>query len=352
VRDGVLALIELPEARIFGAAQARGWYDDHLRSIESQSQADARETRQELMALEHTLLAMQEDPAPRKTTFGWRRADKNQPDVDSVLERVIRLQLDEATAQGVAVVARSILSRVKNVGDQLKDLQRELSQLARDFEGASPWTDASGPDSTVGYEVRAAIVEGLRAQVPRLVQSLDARFQKEFLEPEGGLRRVLQKSDALGPAVRTALRRHARRAVVQALGEIPLDDAIVGSTGTAEDQAERLQVCLRAARPQLNRCGGSQRLLAILPDTAAGTRLADSLAQLLEPPATLLRDTDADLVFCYETQEILVPHAAARLVGGRGDLVQIAGRLHTRTDVAWTDLATAACPAESGCPAG
>jgi hypothetical protein len=81
--------------------------------------------------------------------------------------------------------------------------------------------------------------------------------------------------------------------------------------------------------------------VAIVPNTAAGSRLGESLSHTLDPPATVVRDTGADLVFCYEVQEILVPHAAARLIGGRGDLVHIAGRLHTRTDVAWTDLATA-----------
>jgi hypothetical protein len=66
--------------------------------------------------------------------------------------------------------------------------------------------------------------------------------------------------------------------------------------------------------------------------------LPELLKQKLDPPATVITDAGADLVFCCEAQDLWVPHVAAALLDGRGDIAQVAARLHTRSDVSWSPL--------------
>jgi hypothetical protein len=121
------------------------------------------------------------------------------------------------------------------------------------------------------------------------------------------------------------------------LKEISIAPVVLDASLTAERQAERLRACVDAARPRLTDCGGSQHLLAIVPKNSAGSALHDAVSQL-DPPATLVNDSDADLVFCYEVQDLSLSNVAARLIENRSDFVQIAARLHTRMDVAWSGL--------------
>jgi hypothetical protein len=128
----------------------------------------------------------------------------------------------------------------------------------------------------------------------------------------------------------------ARALVMTALGQVPLDPALFMPY---QSNASPLGDCLQAARPNLDRCGGSQRLIAVVPAALGESPLIEALGKELERPATLVRDVDADIVLCYEAQELCIPHVAARIVGDRGDLAQIAFRLHTRIDVNWRNLA-------------
>ena len=85
--------------------------------------------------------------------------------------------------------------------------------------------------------------------------------------------------------------------------------------------------------------------------SAAGSALQEAITQQLTPPPTIVSDTDADLVFCYEVQELSLANVAARLIENRNDFVQIAARLHTRSDVAWSGLAGAGSRALAECAA-
>ncbi len=55
--------------------------------------------------------------------------------------------------------------------------------------------------------------------------------------------------------------------------------------------------------------------------------------------ATMLFDTDVNLVLCCEMQDLPLSRAAATLVAARPECARIAARLHTRIDVAWSAIA-------------
>jgi len=156
--------------------------------------------------------------------------------------------------------------------------------------------------------------------------------------PHGGLRTVCQKADALRPAMLASLRAEARSEILAALKGIALGEAILGTEEGVDQQTARLVACQNVARPKVVDCAGCQRLLAVLPESDANAPLTAALGKLLDPPPTILADTDADLMLCYEQQELSLPHVAARLIAGRNDYTEIAARLHTRADVAWTEL--------------
>jgi hypothetical protein len=249
---------------------------------------------------------------------------------------------------------RLISAQVSAAGDQLKDVQRELGRLSREFIDESPWEDANGEEKAppkVLDEVRLTVAGTLRQRMPELAEKVDVQFQSQFLQQHGGLRNVCQKADAMRLTVPTALRSDARAEIIGALKEISIAEVLLGSDLTDEQQVERLRVCLEAARPHLTDCGGSQRLLAVLPQSSAGSALQEVVSRKLNPPATAVGDSDADLVFCYEVQELSLSTVAARLIENRSDFVRIAARLHTRMDVAWSGLVQAGGRAGADCVA-
>ena len=345
VHDWIANLIESPGARIASAVRAKKWYDGRLREVEAEVAEQLSELQCTLPALEQTLRTAAADIPLRGRSFFSRGGKDVSMQLDSVLAQLVELRCQQATARAVVRVLRLIAAPIASVGDQIADLSRELGQLSATFVEPSPW-DASAQGTTeltglvVVDRVRAMISDILRGRIPELVSVVDARLQESILVGQGGLGNVLQHADSKRSTLVAAMRGEARSQILEVLKQAPQDQAAAASERD-DERALNLRACLDAARPRLNRCGGSQRLVAISPKSMAESALMDALGQVASPAAMAVRDTDADLVLCYEAQELWIPHVAARLIGERGDLVHIASRLHTRSDVTWSKLAEA-----------
>jgi serine/threonine protein kinase len=357
VRDWIASLIEAPGARIASAARAKKWYDGHLRGIEAEVAEQLREHQRTLLAIEQALRMVAADHTAQKRSFFGRGGKDAAAQLDPMLAQLVDLRCEQAAARALIRVLRFMMAPIAACGDQIADLTRTLGQINASFVDQSrAVVGAQGPTGLLLVDrVRATIADHLRHRIPDLVGVVDARLQENFFAGEGGLRNVLQHADLKRATLVAAMRGEARGQILAALKQAPIDQAVMASHPD-EPSLQGLRECLAEVRPRLNRCGGSQRLVAISPQPMSESALVDALRRVIDPPATIVCDTDADLVLCYEAQGLWIPHVAARLIGDRGDLVHIASRLHTRSDVAWTEMAeasvTASCeePVHDGGP--
>ena len=94
---------------------------------------------------------------------------------------------------------------------------------------------------------------------------------------------------------------------------------------------------LRAIQVQrLRRCAALGWLSFPAPQTSR--RWWSCLREKLVPPATVGFDAGADAHLLYELERLPIKLVAGRLTESRNDFAEIAGRLHTRVDVEWSDL--------------
>jgi hypothetical protein len=339
IGEWILKFVDHPAARVAGAVEARQAYAEYLAGLEAQCAQALAGIHKDVQSLEKILRdTCRTAPVPGRL-FGARRAEsKYTAEVDRELEVMLQLHVESCTWQAVNKCLRLLACGVSTAGDALKEMQHELGQWSHAFEGPSPWErddeDSQGGD--IARDVQTFVAAALKARFAELARGVDERCEAQVLAPRGGLRGVCDKADALRAGVLEALRAAARSAVLGALEQIAIDQAVLGSESSGH--GDRLQSCLEAAKTKFTDCGGGQRLLAILPTQCAAGGLAEALVRQLDPPATVAASNDADLVFCYEQQDLSLAHVAARLIDGRGDIIQIASRLHTRVDVPWSQL--------------
>lgn len=340
VREWILSLVDDPTARIGGAYQARQWYAAQIQGFDAQWSDRLHEVQREIRTIEQSLLTTERAGTERPRFFASRsKTERNQAFHQAALLQIVRLRTEEIALFGLSKATRIILAQIVVAADEVKELQRTLSDLSASFAVAAPWGHPTDdiPPSGVSDQVRALVSQSLRIKVQELAMRVDERVQK-FLVDHGALRELCKKPDMVRGQLTAALRRAARREVVDALKRVSISSALLGSDRDSESQVARLRQCLESAQPNLADCGGAQRLFAILPENAQGTPLAETLTEKLDPPATVLNSCDADVVFCYELQDLLIPHVANQLLDGRADIVPVAARLHTRTDVTWSPL--------------
>jgi eukaryotic-like serine/threonine-protein kinase len=348
----IYGLIERPDVGVNDSRRTQEWYSKHLRSLETKGTDRLRQTIQEIQSLEQELHNSDHAGSPRGL-FGVRRAVRPSAKTEAALLRVMHLRFEETAFRGLCKLIRLILARVAAAGDQIRDLQRELGRLS-DALGDAPEGDAFPRETATGAatdEVRVAVEAAISTQLPELARAVDERFRADVLEQKGGLRSTLQNTEATRIPLLLALRAHARAELVRALKQVSVPKVMLSESAEAHSQTTRLQECVKRARPLLTECGGSQRLLAVLPETAGASDLKHSLTSTLDPSPTIVNDSAPDVVLCYEVQELDIAQVAGKVVADRNELVKIAERLHTRTDVRWSELADAVSQVEFELPA-
>ena len=129
----------------------------------------------------------------------------------------------------------------------------------------------------------------------------------------------------------------ARVTVVNIMKQLDVADVLFHDDSLQAEVAT-LAECLAAAKPRLLACGGAKRLLLMLPKGSTQVRPIEILHQEMHEIPSVVENCDGDFILCYEVEQISLTQAAVTLIDERRDLAEAASRLHTRTDVSWSNL--------------
>jgi hypothetical protein len=204
-----------------------------------------------------------------------------------------------------------------------------VGEVARSFSPGPPLED---DESATG--LAAAQLTVGRALQSRLEELTDRLLQTVTQETLGeqGLRALVEQPERIAE-LPGQLRQAARQAVRAALGEFDLAGWLL------EDRDGRLKEALAKAQPRLlTQCGGGRRYLVCQPEGTDAQRLPDALCEELQAQPMVVAGKDPDLVICCEAQNIELARAAGNLAEESLELPQMAARVRTRIDVAWTPL--------------
>jgi hypothetical protein len=332
-RDWLFELVNASDARLKGALAAGNWLVQELRVVEKKMHDLLAPLNADLAALEKGL-----SEAQAKTKAPPSRGPRFSPETERKLAQYFRLRINALAIQGAGKLAHAIGRRLTSALDQLKDLRRELDKLTARFP-----IDRTRQHLAPGglNSARQAIADGLLRRMPELALRLERELEEHWFRERGGLCGALAEGSEAAEELPGLLRRRARGALRQALGEtnlaaelMPLPDA---------PQQPLLRALLESTQPKLLASGGAQRLLLLAP---RGTPESDARAAALraavekecQQTATLVPSCDGDLVVCYEAESLPLAQVAAELIDHRPDYAEVAARLHTRVDVAWTSL--------------
>lgn len=338
--DWIAGIVDSSPSRVEGAHLASQWIGERLRALEIEADGQFKQQASRVSQLEQSLL--EADASPRAKSRGWfgRSRAPQTPVLDDRWLEYVRIRLDQIALRGIGAVARALRAKTSALGDQLADLRRRLYVLAEQFQPVPFWDESEADDdvlSGASADPARQIAGLLHHRLPDLAAELDRSFQVSVVNRCGGLSKLLENEGDLHAALPARLRAAARSAVYGALQRIDFARLIFRNReGTAG--ADSFLAWLEAAQPRLSVCGGTRRLLLVCPEGPAGDDLGPLVAEQAGQGISVVRDSDVNLVLCSEMSDLPLARAAAVLLGGRPERAQIASRLHTRVDIAWTPL--------------
>ena len=345
LRNAVEQVLEEPAARIYGAQRIVKRLQSTLR-MQSDSLRDlGKHTNAEVMQLEMTLLAA--DPKQKQK--------RNPAEVQERRLEYCRQRLFDIALQITGQLIAGLQSYLTQSSDLLSDLDRELKTWQDEFtftaeqETPQPSAEESDEEAAESQEtkpldqIRLALAGELRQRVTALASAVDQRINTDVFQTQGGLRNVLLRGGSLRQQLSQLLRQQARRGVLHLLKAIDMNRLLLEGAGDANPQKSLLGRCLKAAEPWLQSCGGSRRLLWIVPPehaakTSPQTLTAALAKQSFQQSPQILTNCGSDVVLMYELGDLSLQQIAGSVIDFRKDLGELGRRLHTRTDVQWQQV--------------
>lgn len=335
VANWIFGLVDGARTHAQGAARGAQWMAGHLRTLEEQVTSQLEPITAQVALLEHGLQGSRGGDAPRGGALAaFRRGNKATVDTDQLLLQYGRLRIEELALCAVRKLARGVATHVSAAGDQLKDLRRELNVLADQFVIAGQVVDTDESVVDPLADVRGQIAKSLESRIAELTTELDTTLRDSLLKECGGIRGLFAGEGWSHAQLALTLRDTARTIVLRTLEKIDVVEALLKS-GTV---GESLKACLDLATPSLLQSGGARRLIALLPTVNQAPAWQALIQSQSQSECTLAVDSASDVVLCYECEQLSLPEVAQQLIGDQQYFASLAGRLHTRVDVAWSPL--------------
>jgi hypothetical protein len=329
VREWILGLVDDPRARVTGAQQAGEWFSDHLHYLERRAGEAALEAQVEADAIKDVLLDLRSgESAGRKS-----KPTKRSKEVDPRILQYCRVRFEEVGLRGVCKAIRTIRGQVNAGSDQLRDFWKDLNQVGTEFD--TSYLELFKSQQTDPQDDLQDVVRNLLERREELVVLLDRELETKFFGDDGKLLHLLTQGNNVRTTLAKALRDSARVVVLDVMRKV---NASCSTMEPEDGSSAPLSKHLQRAIPSLTVCGGAQRLLLVLPEGVDQEHLQQQVLDEADQESTALTVGDADLVACYEAQQLPLSKVAAHLIGHRSDYAKIASRLHTRVDVDWREL--------------
>ncbi len=261
----------------------------------------------------------------------------------SQLERCLEIKLRGMALFGVdnaaSELARStgaLQESLRNARTQLKYLQRNLESRGQARESMQKAHD----EKQRSKSLQTCLRESLFLLVPSLTAEVRQRLHEKFFVNGAGAVCLLGKAENVLGTVASELEKESCDAVRRTLNQINIGQLLVRGDGADWQLDEELRTYLTAAKPLLVGDSGALRLLLVAGGSETCESFQNRLTQITEQPCSTVVDTDGDLVVCYEGEQLAIGQVASRIAEHRSDYANIATRLHTRVDVAWTPMTT------------
>lgn len=277
------------------------------------------------------------------------------PDTKPSDDTIHREYCERTHAYGAVRLAEFILSharrlvaavqiRSEKLADPLRDMRTAIAALEDDcksqYAGIERITSLGDTDATA--VVRTALLKFVKNQLPRMRMSLDQRLQRTFFSSFNGMHRLVEEFRGnWRDKVQAAICRESKIVIAEFICASDFDKVLT-QAGVTDEQLHRWATSMSALGVPhlLSRNGGGSRLVIATPMGKRSERITNVFhqhADLLDQPSVIAA-TRGDVLFCYEVGMMPASLVAAQILHSCPEAGELVPRIHSRTDVEWSNL--------------
>ena len=255
--------------------------------------------------------------------------------IKGMLQGYAGLRLTQLATQCAGAYFRALQRRCDDMKTECERIRMRLKAAARAFDSQRP-KSAELPDSD---GCRKSLLQLLLNDSETILSKIELRLFHEVVHPRGSFWEVMQDSSCVQTQLLPALEAAAKLEIREAGKSINIDPFITTQCGESSSHwISEIKELAKKGVPLMSDCGGNARSLVALPRDSSSSTAGELIQEELGAKVATTRLTTGDLIVMCEVENICPTNFAMNLLSTRTDCVELAKRLHTRSDIQWTSL--------------
>ncbi len=211
-----------------------------------------------------------------------------------------------------------------------------LQLIAREFPKDS---DLSALIAEDGFNMDCLMNDSIHSDLENQISRTEIQVYSSLIEDRGGFAESLNQSSVWQQRLPGEIRVAAQRVLADAYQKMCLDKITLEANVAPEQLISWLNHKISAARPEIDNCGGSMRMMIGLPTFSEANAVIHLLENHFHMKQKAINGTYGNFVICFECEDVSLASVAFRLLEDRPDAVELVKRIHSRNDIEWLSLA-------------
>ena len=211
-----------------------------------------------------------------------------------------------------------------------------LQLIAAEFPKDS---DLSDLDTEDGFNMDCLMNDSIHSDLENQISRTEIQVFSSLIKDRGGYSESLNNSTVWQHKLPGEIRIAAQRVLADAYQKLCLDKIAAEANVAPEQLISWLNHKISEARPEINNCGGSQRMMLGLPTYSEAQAVVHLVEDHFQMKQKAIKGTYGNFVICFECEDVSLASVAFRLLEDRPDAVELVKRIHSRSDIQWTSLA-------------
>lgn len=262
------------------------------------------------------------------------RQDERQK-FESNLADYCQLRLEEFILRHAKHFYRGIRNGLVAAEGLVDNYSNSLCQLAQNFVKTTDLDEVLGESD---YSIDKMLHESIEAELENHVSKTEIQIYETIVKELGDYRKMLDDSTCLQHRLPSEIKGAAQRVLADAYKKISLESVIAKNNVGPEQLVKWLNEKIREARPVVDDCGGSSRIMLGIPALSNPSGLPEMFQRQFGLNVKAINGTRGSFVICFEAENISLANVAYRLLQARPDAVELVKRIHTRNDIEWSTL--------------
>ena len=262
--------------------------------------------------------------------------DQEQQDPDtleSYLADYCNYRLTELVMRYVKDYYRVIGQALESVQNMVDRYETQIRVIENEFA-----SDADLPIPSEEPSVGSLLNDSIANNLDQHVAQTELQVYASIAQEHGGFLEMLNNPSLWNEGLAKQVRNSIQKVLSNAFKKVSLESVIVQNNIGPEQLIRWLGEKITEAKPQLDSCGGSSRMLVGLPLYSSESMLSEMLEQQFQLKGCELKGTSGNFVLCFEAEEVSFANVAFRLLEARPDAIELVKRIQTRKDISWTTL--------------